>query len=275
MDLSKDVDYQVYKIEGLGPADADVFTDKNIGYHGSRYKSSRINARNINIYIALEGAQIEKKRLQLFQYVKPSYPVTISFQNDSLDVWIKGYVETVAVNYFDTPETIQITALCPDPFWHDAAVSSVLSSRLVPDFQFPFSNEDGKRFTFGHYDATGETVVENTGDVACGLKILCDFTEDSRRITVYNRITRESIAVQYPFKKGDLLTIDTSFGHKSVDLLSNAVHKNLFNSLLPNSDWLQLDYGTNVFTFETYNSKGQIAAGAELHFVYQSQYEGV
>ena len=56
--------------------------------------------------------------------------------------------------------------------------------------------------------------------------------------------------VNINMQMGDLITITTEQGNKTVTLLRDGVRTNIFNLLSKNSTWLQLDIGGGVYVYE-------------------------
>ena len=70
---------------------------------------------------------------------------------------------------------------------------------------------------------------------------------------------------------GDRIIITTQTNNKKVKLIRNAQETNIFNSLKPNSTFLQLDSGDNTFTYSADDGNEFI----DIKFKHYSQYEGI
>ena len=71
---------------------------------------------------------------------------------------------------------------------------------------------------------------------------------------------------------GDLITITTSQGNKTITLLRGGVRTNIFNLLDKNSTWLQLDINDSVFVYTV--DEGNVT-DLEITIKHYDLYEGV
>ena len=67
LNLTGNNNYTVYKIEGLTPPQATVNTSVNTTTDGSKINSSRLENRNIVIYLTIDN-DVEVNRINLYKY---------------------------------------------------------------------------------------------------------------------------------------------------------------------------------------------------------------
>ena len=79
------------------------------------------------------------------------------------------------------------------------------------------------------------------------------------------------MAIDYQFKAGDELYINTNKGNKSITLLRSGAKSNLINYLKDESIWLVLEPGINSFEYVT--EYGQM--NVELSIEHADLYQGV
>lgn len=111
--------YSVLNITGLTLPQCSINTSSAGTSDGSEYNSSHLNPRNIVITLALEG-DIETNRQQLYRMFPLHSPVTLFYRTYNRDLHIDGYVETIDGGLFEQRETIQISLICPDPYFRDS-----------------------------------------------------------------------------------------------------------------------------------------------------------
>ena len=90
---------------------------------GAFYNSSRMETRNIVITVRLVG-DIEGNRQRLYKMFSLKRPNTIFFKNANRDLKIVGYVEVIEGDLFVQDESIQISIICPRPYWESAQAIS-------------------------------------------------------------------------------------------------------------------------------------------------------
>ena len=71
---------------------------------------------------------------------------------------------------------------------------------------------------------------------------------------------------------GDLITIDTTTGNKSITLLREGDTTNIFNSLQRGSTWLQLAAGGSIYVYQVGSGSPQ---ALEISIKHYDLFEGV
>lgn len=247
LDFTKDDRYAVIAISGLGPPNAIINTTAIALTDGSRFNSSRINERNIVITIRLRY-DVENARLNLYRFFKSKFPCRFYYRNSRRNVFIDGYVEAVEIDLFSTQETAQISIICPDPYFKDLTTTYTSISKIIPKFEFPFSI-DASGIEFSVSEREKRTNVINHGDVPTG--IIMELKANGRILQpkIYNSDTKEMFGLRVDMQMGDLITINTRKGQKSITLLRNGITTNILNDIMEKSTWFQLSPGDNVFTY--------------------------
>ena len=218
---------------------------------GAFYNSSRMETRNIVITVRLVG-DIEGNRQRLYKMFPLKKPNTIYFKNENRDLKIIGYVEVIEGDLFTETESIQISIICPRPYWESAKTISEELSYTIRQFEFPFSVENDDPISLSEYTDTPLVEVLNRGDVECGAIFTVTFSDYVEGLTIYNATNQQAIGFNYRFSPSSgVLTIDTRAGHLAAYLTYGAAKANLINRLINNSKWIKLDVGINEFTFIT------------------------
>jgi hypothetical protein len=265
-------DFQVISITGLNPPPAQINTTGIAGLDGAKFNSSKLNTRNVVITLKLNG-NVEENRLILYQLFRTKESCTFYYSNTSLDVSIGGYVETVECDLFSNSETMQISIICPYPYFKsiDEIIADI--SNEVAGFSFPFSINIGSPIPFSIYISNRITQVINNSESETGVIIEIDILNPVNKIQIKNTNSGDSLVLQYGFLKGDVVTINTNKGSKSIKLLRNGVTTNIFSSLQQGSVFFQLAVGVNPFGYLVDN--GQNDSDVSIKFNYSTIYRGV
>jgi predicted phage tail component-like protein len=126
---------QIRKIEGLGPVTSDINTSPFGSVDGESYTGSHTPKRNIVMTVGLNpdwnNWSMESLRRALYAYFMPKQTVHLVFQSDDdfPDVWIDGYVEGFEPDIFNKDVEIQISIICPDPYF-TAVEPTVLTANV-------------------------------------------------------------------------------------------------------------------------------------------------
>lgn len=271
IELTNRREYSVLEIQGLNPPNAVINTSEVALYDGAKFNSSKVEMRTIQLSISI-NVEAEKNRLALYKVIKTKHPINIYYTNDSRDVFIAGYVESIDIDFFAMKQTAAVSILCPEPYFKAAQSMIQEVSLILGAFHFPFAIEAEKPIPISYYGDIFEINVINVGDIACGLQVEIHMDGPVKNPRIFNRDTREYIGVNGDFDAGDIIYINTQRGNKEVTLFNEGKYVNIFNSLAKGSTWLQLETGDNVLT---YDAEGSSTDYMRVRFVYSPLYEGV
>lgn len=247
--------YAIIGVTGLTRPATDIHTSAGGGLDGEFYNSSRVQMRNIVITVVLRG-NIEENRQRLYRIFPMKTHCAVYFSNKNRNVKIFGYVEILDADLFTEQETVQISIICPRPFWQDMQTIYTELSQIVSMFQFPFAIEETPGVPFSEIVDYPTCRIDNVGDVACGCVITIDILNDGQAnpvdgLTIYNLTTQTyfGLATNRTFGAGDQIVINTISGQMSVTLNRAGTTENLLNYVVSGSSWFKLAVGENLFTF--------------------------
>lgn len=249
LNLSTSKDYIVYKIDGLAPPKAKISSSVNAIDDGSKINNTRLEDRNIVIYTTIEG-DVEKNRINLYKYFPLKSNVTIMFKNGTRDVEIDGVVEVIECNLFAKKQVAQISIICPKTYFHSSEVYTESFSDVQLLFSFPFSiGENGIPFSSINQNIRKSIVY--TGDIHTGIIIELFANGTVVNPIIYDVLNKTHIALNFTMQKSDKIVINTNKNQKSIELVRNGVSTNILGYLIPDSTWLTLTAGDNVFTYDS------------------------
>lgn len=240
-------DFQILSVQGLNPPNAQINTSKIAGLDGSKFNSSTMNERNLVIMIKLRG-DIEKNRIRLYSFFRSKEWCKFYYKNNSRNVYIEGYVESIECDLFSNKEIIQVSIICPNPYFK--GVEEIIDdiSKSVAVFEFPFAiNLPG--IELSTIDDSKITNVFNDSESETGVIITINVLGTASTIQIKSTSSGEIFTLNYDFVENDRITIDTNKGKKSVSLLRNATTINLFSAVKKGSTFFQLDIGNNFFSY--------------------------
>ena len=265
--------FQVINIAGLNPPAAQINTTTIVGLDGAVFNSSKLQTRNLVLTIKING-YVETNRLLLYSYFKTKDKCTFYYTNNSLDVSIEGYVESVECDLFTNNEIAQISILCPYPYFKSLSEILTDSSNVTPQFVFPFSINIDEPVVISTLDDTEGIAVFNSSESETGVLVEIDVKDSVSSIEIKNTSTGDDLKLIYSFLSGDKIIINTNKGQKSVNLIRGGTISNLFSALQQGSVFFQLTVGTNNFE---YLVSGSAANNDDISilFRYYSIYRGV
>lgn len=238
-------DYIVSDITGLAYPKFSVNAAQG-GTDGAIFGSTFAEMRNIVISVMPRG-RVEENRQYLYRMFPPKEPVTIFFQNENRDVKILGYIESLDGGFFTDEETIQISILCPQPYFEAAEDIVAEISHILRYFEFPFDISEPVEFAAMTDDPSA--VVTNSGDLPAGVTFNISFTGSVENLIIFTGDTTQFFRINYSFANGDVLKICTLSGSLSADLTRSTDVINMIPYVTENSTWFKLPHGDTAFTF--------------------------
>lgn len=238
--------YAVVGIDGLTRPPTNINTAIAGGIDGSFFNSARVEQRNLVISIILRG-DIEINRQALYTIFPLKSKCTIYFSNKNRDVKIEGFVETLEADLFTMQERVQVSIICPRPYWQDMNEIIDSISTTVNLFQFPFSISEP--IPFAEIYNEPHAFLNNLGDSETGFTIVTTLEKNLSTLTFTNLTTGEFFKVDYTMLEGDTFILSTIQGGLNVQIEREGSSINLLNYIGAGSSWIKLVTGLNDITY--------------------------
>lgn len=250
-------------------------TSKTIKQIGEYVKSTNVNSRTVNITgtaIGQSELDLSNKKQSLLNLTSPFSSIKVILDNkftltgkcQSLVKWGIGHNNN---NRYFVKFSIDI--LAPNTLWYALGPTTVSLSPYINEFKFPIAiPEEG--FIYGHKDSDTLTNIFNN----CNVPIPMQFTITSLATIINPKIIRvqdgKSLTINTTIQPNDILTIDTTFGSKSVTLNG----ENIISDFdFKTSSWLMLQPGLNTFTYGCKNEENK--ENLNINITYTQAYWGV
>lgn len=264
LELTDSPNYNVTQITGLTPAGCTINTAAVAGMDGETFNSARINKRNITITIIPEYP-IEQNRNLLYRYFPEKKKIRLFYENDTRNVYIDGYVESMESDLFTKRQSYQISVLCPNPYFVDAQESGVFScAPVVPLLEFPYSAEKMEMSEI----VTDGYLLNNLGTVSSGALFHVSITKPTERLII--KTDAGSMGIEECLQPFDNVYIRTTTKEKGIWLERGGMVTNLLSKRIAGMAWPQVEPGANRYRVETDNPTGYI-----MDVTYRVLYEGV
>lgn len=272
LQLTQNPNYTIKEVSGLDPPEAIINKTRNANTDGSEFNSSYLNDRQIIITMTIE-APAEENRNNLYIYFRSKKAVKIAYKNGIRDVFAKGIVKDIDVQFFAKKQIAQITIDCMDPYFLKKEDSSGDISATQQLFEFPFAIEEP--IPFSEISTTEPIEVVNEGNDPTG--VIITITPISSR-SIYGPINVKNITNGLTFKinlilhQGESLIIDSIKGEKSVKKIDGSTETNVINEMNRTSEWIELIPGINRLLI-TEGTTGIPQINASISFT--PKYQGV
>lgn len=269
LELTNNPAYTIISIDGLYPSSATINTNTMSNMDGERFNSSRVNKKNIVIELVVESPA-EENRIKLYQYIKTKQYIKLYYENEARKVYIEGRVESMPIQFFEMKQKVQISIICPSPFFRNVENTVVNFSSVIDLFEFPFSiAEEG--IPFSELKLGVEKSIVNNGDVEDGVIIELVATGLVLNPKIYNSGTYEHFFLNIEMQAGDKITINTRKGEKGVVLFKDGIETNIISKMAIGSSWFQLQPGNNAFIYEA----DEYPENLSCIFIQTNLFEGV
>ena len=232
LNLSTSKAFALTKVTGLTPPKSNINTSDLATKDGSIFNSSRMQNRNIVLYI-YPTADVEATRLSLYKIFQSKKYVKLVLATGSRTAQIEGYVETLEGDLYTNPQLLQISIICPNPYFEKTSAD-----------------------TFNFADQTTEAT--NNSDFETGALFTLNISGTLGGLTVTNVTTNESFSFVEDMQAGDVISLDTRQGEKGITLTRDGVTTNIINSVATGSVWMQMATGKNTLTLSDQNAGGKV-----------------
>lgn len=281
----------VKRIEGLGPPNANINGQELANTDGMIYSSSRADTRNIVFTLRMLARDklskygrlsIEESRHLTYRYFPLKKRITMTFKTDTRTVYAIGYVESNEPDIFSSEEETSISVICPDPYLYEEGRDETVFAGVVPEFEFPFSNEslDENLLEMGAIQIDTQAIIDYRGTVDTGVLIKIHVYDEAENIRIFNVDSREWMVLDTDMirkitgeklKTGDDIFISTVRSDRYCRLLRGGAYTNIIGCMSRDSDWFQISQGMNAFAFTADGGQENLS----LTFTYANAYVGV
>lgn len=275
--------FVVTSIDGLGPVNANINMTELATLDGAIFNSARLNSRQITISLRfLENPTIEDTRLRSYKYFPIKKTVRLAFKTGNRNCYVEGKVEKNEPDIFSKEEGCKITIKCADPYFYYDGTDRLNFYGIIPEFEFPFSNEslNDNLINFGEIQQVTTGTIYYDGDSDTGIEITMYANGPVSDVRIFNETTGSRMSISDTklaalmggtgIQNGDTIVINTNRGKKSIYLSRGGHSTNILNALEKPIGWLTVSKGYNTFTY--------YATGIEyLRFTvaYKLTYEGI
>lgn len=264
-------------IDGLTAANAAISSSVIGGADGAVVTNVQANPRTLVIDLRIkDSVDVEEAKRAVLKVVKVKQRGTLEWSQNDRTVAISGIVESIEMPRWRNAVTMQITLHCEQPFWEDIALVIKQINEAIDLHYFVDAETDMLYFpdggvVLGEYDTIRTKAFHNDGDVAVGLEISIVALDTVTNPIIYDGdgnffgVGYGDGTKQVVMQAGDNIVITTHKGKKSVKFGS----RNLLPYVKPQSTWLQLQAGDNLFTID---SDDENLSNMSFYLIYKQRY---
>lgn len=269
--------FELVHVDGMTTAATSISSSTMGGADGDIVNNVKTNARPMVIDLRVKnGVNVEDAKRAILRVVKIKQRGSLEWTQNERAVTITGIVESVDMPRWTNAVTMQITMYCNQPYWEDLdyivqQISEAIDLHYFTDGESDMLYFPDEGIPLGEYDTIRTKLFHNSGDVAVGLEI---------SIVAFATVTNPIIyddngnffgvgygdgAKRVQMQAGDNIVITTHKGNKDIKLNG----KSILSKLRPQSTWLQLEAGDNLYTI---NSDDNSLTNMTFSLIYKQQY---
>ena len=217
-------------VAGLNPPTANISTSPIATKDGSIFTNAQAENRNIVLTFAITGKNPETYRASIYYIFKVKEPISLEIKTKTRTANIYGYVESISVDPFSKGQRIQVSIICPDPYF--------LSDEETRAIAYPRTN-----------------VVTLSDTTHGAIFVITALAAITGGFTIGNDLTGQEFKVNGDYQNGDIITLDTRQGLKALTLTRGGDTTNILQYMdSVKHDWLQLvPYDNNGITLSSAN----------------------
>ena len=267
--LASGSQYVIQKIDGLGPAKADISTTSYVTMPGGKFQNARTGQRNIVFSIgfnpdyALSDDPYGDLRRATYPWFTPGNELDLHFTDTKIgEVKIEGWVESCDPDIFSKDPTLVVSVICPEPFF--SALAPLTVTR----------------------DGTGDLSFTNPGTAPSGFEAILGYLYQQGAGSPWFTLTRTTPNVPgvvmstswweiQVFDRINWVYLNTIKGSKAATFSTTAMtltsHAGT-NVLGYVPGWLEVAPGANTFHFDPMNTESPLSP---LTIRYTPKYVGL
>lgn len=262
--------YMLDSYDGLTASEILPITTTGYKQNGSTFISTNLGIRMIELKFGIfanSALDMYTKRREIVGVFNPLLGEgTLTYTNDFISKSINVVVTEAptpaekygTIQYY----TVELTA--NNPLWFDNAESAVKLGDYIGGLSFPLQfEEDG--VIYAQKGDIANIIIE--GDVPSPIRVEFKNTSVNPRLELIN--TGEFIKVETSIDEGESLIINTEYGNKTVNKVTENSIESAFHLISLNSTFFSLPRGINRLSFS-----GD-AGTPEVYIYYRNYYVGV
>ena len=243
-------------VTGLSDLEDTIFSTRSSGQDGDTYIGVRIEPRDIvikgKIRDSTKANQLTYRRNAL-KILNPKKMGILYYSVGSYRRKIGAIVDgSPKFTHANLSQEFEVDFKCLSPFWEEERDKKEDIATWLGDWEFPTEiiKDDEQSMSFGHHEESVIVDIFNGGDITTGMRIIFRAIGALSNPLLFNVNTREFIQVNIDLSAGDVLSIDTNYGRKTITLTHNGVETNAYRYIDVDSTFIQLEVGDNLFRYD-------------------------
>ncbi len=239
-------------VTGIAGIDNTVYSTNSMGQHGDTYIGQRYEPRDITIAGSINSTDKDR----VLELRRRAERVLNAELEAKLVYTYKDFVRVIDCKVDGRPTfkrskvytQYSIPIICCNPFWREETEARQDIAAWVSSWEFDLEiNEEG--IEMGYREPSIIVSMNNEGDIKSSMRIEFRAVGTVVNPMLFNVNTREYVKINTTMTAGDIITVNTEYGQKSVTLTRDGEEADYFRYMDIESTFMQLEIGENVFRY--------------------------
>lgn len=276
LDMISTPDYVLNSVD-WGSVESTHHSYKYVNQIGVYVTGTSLETRQVEIIgwvIGDNEAMMTQRKSILNRFFNPQQAVDLFYKN-----YVLRFLPNTSVRYSTTiaenNEVVckfSVIGYCPDPLFGEETENKIAAASTIPKFHFPLiiskTPDPPGGIIFGLRQPSLIVAIENSGAVVIGMRIVFKAIGTLYGPSLINVDTQKYFKVNKGMTAGEEIVIDTIIGQKKIEGTLNGLTSNYFKYRDLDSEWLQLQVGTNLFRYDA----DQNIENLEVYIYFSNKY---
>lgn len=210
----------------------------------------------VGYIIAMTEGEMDDRKMFLNKLINPQHLYQLEYKD-----YVLEFLPNETVKYSTTMQEnndvickFQINATCVDPLFSSKEREKFDVATTRPEFHFPLILGDTPETPGGvHFGVRTQSLfasILNKGAVETGITIVFKANGTLTNPSLMNVNTQETFKINKRMQAGEIITVVTETGKKTVRGEVDGANSNYFKYMSLDSVWLQLEVGDNLFKYD-------------------------
>lgn len=215
-----------------------------------------LTSNNLGDKLQIKKAFRAKKKAWLYYSNEFGKVTKIQFETEECEISPVVY-----------PVTAEVTLQAEKPYFQSLDEIVNVLKGIKSYFKLPFSFPTGE-FYISKSTTTQFTTITNESDVDIGYVVTIKASSAASNPSIMNVDTTEKMKLNFDMQAGDVITINTNKGKKSVTLLRNGIETDIINNIEQDFIFFPIYIGENLLKHDADSGLGAL----EIELVYSECY---
>lgn len=245
--------YGLTEVEGVEATEYKQNINTNGNLPGGSLSSTKVMPRTIDLsFTILRNANEQSNRLYFEKFFNPYENLTLTVSRLNVSRRIVCRVDgrpRIEQAWLQAHQTCSVSLVALQPFFMDTTDFGRDLATTTGMFAPPFLMNADSGQVMGILQSANIATLKNDGDLDVGFVVRFVAIDNVENVTIYNARTGDYVTVMDTMSQGNVITISTMDGNKTVSKRVGAITTNIINKIDRSSTFFKIGVGTNLIGY--------------------------